>query len=93
MHKVMDMHYIIIKDKSNTDLARYLHATAFSPSITTFSKAIKNKSLITWPGIDNSNFATLLGTTKAPELGYLDQERSNLQSTQQQHEEDEYFPL
>ena len=34
-YDVMDMHCIITKDKSNTDFARYLYATTFSPSITT----------------------------------------------------------
>ena len=93
LYKVMDMYYIITKDKSKTDLARYLHATAFSPSITTFIKAIKNENFITWPGIDTLNFATLLGTTKATELGHLDQERANLQSTKHKEEEDEdFFP-
>ena len=92
MYNVMDVHYIITKDKSKTDLARYLHATAFPPSITTSTKAIKNKNFITWPGIENLNFATLLGTTTATELGHLDQERSNFQSTQQQGEEDEDLP-
>ena len=70
LYKTMDLNYIITKDKSKTELARCLHATAFSPSITTFIKAIK-------PGIDTLNFATLLGTTKATELGHLDQERAN----------------
>ena len=38
------------------------------------------------------NFATLLGTTKATELGHLDQERANLQSTKhKEEEEDEDF--
>ena len=78
LYKTMNLNYIITKDKSKTDLVRYLHATAFSPSITTFIKAIKNENFITWPGIDTLNFATLLGTTKATELGHLDQERANL---------------
>ena len=83
MHIIMDMHYIITKDKSKIDLARYLYAIAFSPNITTFIKTIKNENFITWPCIDNLNFATLLGTTKVTEFGHLDQERSNLHSTQQ----------
>ena len=53
MYDVTDMHYIITKDKSKSDLAQYLHDTVFSPSITTFAKAIKNENFITWPGIDN----------------------------------------
>ena len=36
LYKTMNLNYIITKDKSKTDLARYLHAIAFSPSITTF---------------------------------------------------------
>ena len=91
LYQKMDANYIITKDKSKTDLARYLHATAFSPSITTFIKAIKNENFITWPGIDTLNFAKLLGTTKATELGHLDQERANLQSTKHKEEEDEDF--
>ena len=70
LYKVMDMNYIITKDKSKTNLARYLHATALSPSITTFTKAITNENFITWPGIDTLNFATLLGTTKPTELEF-----------------------
>lgn len=40
-----------------------------------------NENFITWPGIESLNFNTLLGTSKASELGHLDQERSNLQLT------------
>ena len=43
MNDVMDMYYITTNDKSKIDLAWYLHATAFSPSITTTTKAIKNE--------------------------------------------------
>ena len=52
----------------------------------------KNENFVTWPGIDNLNFATLLRTTTATELGHPDQERSNLQSDQQQEDEEEDFP-
>ena len=59
------LNYIITKDKTKTDLARYLHGTAFSPRISTFSKAIRNGNFITWPGIENLNFEKLIGTTVA----------------------------
>ena len=85
--------YIITKDKTKSDLARYLHATAFSPRISTFSKAIRNGNFVTWPGIENLNFEKLIGTTIASELGHLDQERKNLQSTKvRSEEEDDFFP-
>ena len=57
-----------------------------------YLKTIKNEHFITWPCIDNLNFATLLGTTKVTEFGHLDQERSNFHSTQQQHEEEGDLP-
>ena len=88
---VMDMHYIITKNKSKTHLAQYLHATIFSPSITTFTKSITNENFVTRPGIGNLNVSTLLGTTTTTELSHLDQERYNLQSTQQQKYEEEDF--
>ena len=46
LYQKMDLNYIITKDKSKTDLARYLHVTVFSPSITTFIKAIKKILLL-----------------------------------------------
>ena len=75
------MNYIVTKNKTKLELARYYHAALFSPSFSTLSKAIRNGNLISWPGIDNLNFADLLGTSLATELGHLDQERKNLRST------------
>ena len=43
------MNYIIRKDKSKTEQAQYLHACAFSPSMSTFTQAIKNGNFVTWP--------------------------------------------
>ena len=45
------------------------------------TKAIRNGNLLSWSGIENLNFANLVGTTLATELGHLDQERKNLKST------------
>ena len=75
------MNYIIQLDKSKTDLAKYYFGCAFSPSIFTFQTSINKGNFIIWPGIESLNFKKLLGTTMASELGHLDQERSNLQST------------
>ena len=66
--------YIIAQDKSKTDLARYLHATAFSPSLSTFERAIEIGNFITWPGIRKLNFRKLIGTTTDNEKGHIDQE-------------------
>ena len=75
------INYIIHKDKTKTDLARYLYATEFSPSISTFIQAIRRGNFITWPGIGNLNLPRLLGTPMATAKGHLDSERKNLQST------------
>ena len=72
-HKMNSLYYIITEDKTKTKLARYLHVTAFSPSISIFTKAVQNGNFVTWPGIDTLNFDKLIGTTIATELGHLDQ--------------------
>ena len=69
------MNYIITKDKTKLDLASYYHASLFSPSISTFVKAINNRNLLTWPGLTSLNFNELIGTSLATELGHLDQAR------------------
>ena len=86
------INYIIQKDKSKTDLARYLHASAFSPSLSTFHHAIKQGNFVTWPGVDTLNFSKLLGTPMATAKGHLDGERKNLQSTKQSTNLDCNFP-
>ena len=76
-----NVNYIITKNKTKLDLARYFHASLFSPSISKLQKAIKRGNLITWPGINNLSFNKLIGITIATEMDHLNQERKNLQST------------
>ena len=54
--KEKKVNYIITQDKSKTEFAQYLHSCAFSPAISTFQKIINKGNVITWPGIDTSNF-------------------------------------
>ena len=56
------------------------------------NKSNENGNFTTWPGIKNLNFKTLLGTTTAAELGHLDQERKNLRSIKDNHDDDDFFP-
>ena len=88
-----NMNYIITKDKSKTELAQYLLATAYSPAISTFEYTIDNGNFVTWPGITELNFKKLIGTTIPIEKGHMDQERKNLRSTALQEEKDDFFPL
>ena len=66
-NKTNHLNYMITKDKTKTELAQYLHAALFSPTITTLSKAIKRGNLITFPGIHEINFEKILKTTIATE--------------------------
>ena len=87
---------IVRKDKTKSELAEYLHKCAFSPSLSTFLKAIRKGHFITWPGISDINFERVIKNILPTAKGHLDQERSNLQSTKIPHNNDEededYFP-
>ena len=80
-NKIDNINYIVTTDKNKSDLARYLHACAFSPVISTFQKCINRGNFITWPNIDNLNFKKIIDTTEATLKGHLDGERKNLRST------------
>ena len=49
------INYAITKDRTKIELAEYSHATAFSPSFSTFQKATYNSNFITWSGIMELN--------------------------------------
>ena len=72
---------IITKDKTKTDLIKYLHGCCFSPTPRTFLRAIKNGNFLTWPGLNITNITRLLPASIATAVGHLDQESANLQST------------
>jgi hypothetical protein len=72
---------IITKDKTKTELVKYLHACCFSPATSTFIKAVQNGNFITWPGLEASTIRKFLPDSIATAKGHLDQEQKNLQST------------
>ena len=90
------INFIIRRDKTKTDLAKFYLATVLLPPISTLQKAIRNRNFLSRPGITNLNFAKLIGTTEATVKGHLDQERKGLQSTKistmSDQEDDENFP-
>ncbi len=73
---------IIRKETSIHDLVNYLHACCFSPTKSTFLKAIKNDFLLSWPGLNPKTVRKYLKTPEATAKGHLDQEQQGLQSTQ-----------
>ena len=72
---------LIQVDKNKSELAQFLHGTLFSPAISTLTKAIANNHFLTWPGIKKWNFKKLVANSIPMNLGHLNQERKNLQST------------
>ena len=76
-----NVNMIIRRDKTKTDLAEYLHKCAFSPSLSTFQRAIRKGHFLTWPGINDINFEKYIKNLVPTAKGHLDQERTNLQST------------
>ena len=78
---VQKLNVILRKDKTKQELANYLHACCFSPTISTFVRAIRNGNFITWPGLDQKLIERHLLQSTATAKGHLDQERQGLQST------------
>ena len=88
---------IIQKSQTKADLAKYLHATCWSPTPSTFLRAIKNGNFITWPGLTTNLIRNHLEKSVNTALGHLDQERKNLQTTKkiqikQEDDELDYAP-
>ena len=69
------------KSQTKQDLARYLHASCWSPPISTFLRAIKNGNFLTWPGLTTQLITKHLPPSIATAKGHLDQESKNLQTT------------
>ena len=88
---------IVRRDKTKTEHAEYLHKCAFSPALSTFQRAIRKGHFISWPGIHEINFEKFISNIVPTAKGHLDQERSNLQTTKKQINNDDnidedYFP-
>jgi hypothetical protein len=71
-----------IDKRSQSDLAQYLHACAYSPTKSTFLTAIRNGHFITWPGLTYDLINKHLTTTIATSKGHLKQEQRNIRTTQ-----------
>jgi hypothetical protein len=88
-----------IDKRSKSDLARYLHACAYSPTKSTFLKAICSGHFTSWPGLTYDLINKHLIPTIATSKGHLRQEQQNIRSTQREPEPDDgaetldYHPL
>jgi hypothetical protein len=63
------------------DLIHYLHACCFSPTKATLLKAVRNGHFVTWPGFTAANINRHLTRSVETDMGHLDQQRQNIQST------------
>ena len=65
------MNVIIQLDKNKMDLANFMHGAFYSPSINTLSRAIRNKQLLTFPGVEQINFNKYIKDTVATHMGHI----------------------
>ena len=57
------------------DHLRFLHATCFSPTLSTWVQAVKNNNFVTWPAVTVKNIQKHMDTPPATVKGHLDQLR------------------
>ena len=85
------MNLIIHKNFTKNELSQYLHGCCFSPTISTFTTAIKNGNFSTWPGLTENLISKMLPSPNTAK-GHLNQEMANLQSTKIKDDKD-FFPV
>jgi hypothetical protein len=79
----------IIDERTQHELIQLLHATCFSPTKSTWIKAIKNNYFTTWPLVNDTIIQKYFRNSTATAKGHLDQQRKNIQSTKQLAAEDD----
>jgi hypothetical protein len=62
-------------------LVHYLHKTLFSPTNSAMLRAVKDRYLITWPGLTEDAINKHLKLTPAMAMGHMNQRRQNIRST------------
>ena len=75
------LNVILQTSKTKFQLATFYHCTMCSPVLTTLQNAIRKKHLVSWPAIHKIKFPSNIVDTRATDMGHLDQEKTNLQST------------
>ena len=68
--------------KTKADLVQYLHRAAFSPVVSTWTRAIDAGFFATWPGLTSDLVRKHLPKSLATAKGHLRQDRQNIRSTQ-----------
>ena len=69
--------YTLFTPKTQQQLVQWLHAAAFSPSISTFLDAIQRNFFATWPGLTANIVRRHLTQTDTTVKGHLDKQRQH----------------
>lgn len=72
---------IICKKQLRANLMKYSHTACFPPTMSRWTKAIKNNNFLSWPGLTTNLVKKYLPTTIVTVQGHLHKERQHLQST------------
>ena len=80
-HSSQQINVIIRKKQSKRELAQYLHAACFSPTINTFITAISKNNLSSWPGLTTKLIHRHLPKSTYTYQGHMHKEYQGLQST------------
>ena len=67
--------------KTKSDLAAFLHGAAFSPSKSTFLRAINKGQFSTWPGLTSTLISKQLQPSQASAQGHLRGQQKHVNST------------
>jgi hypothetical protein len=62
-------------------LVHYLHKALFSPTKAAMLQAVKDRHLITWPGMTEDAINKHLKLTPSTAMGHMNQQRQNIRST------------
>ena len=76
-------------------MAQYQHACCYSPTKTTWTKAISKQNFKTWPGLTTKLVNKHLPISEATVQGHIHRKRKNLQSTKNNNlplSDDDNFP-
>ena len=65
----------LFPEQTQRDLIQWLHAAAFSPSISTFLEAVERKFFVTWPNLTPKVIRRYLKPSVATVKGHLNQQR------------------
>jgi hypothetical protein len=79
----------LYQTSSKPDLIQYLHAACYSPSTTTWLRAIANNHFTTWPGLTARAVKRYLPPSMATAKGHMDKHRKNHRSTKPVPKEEE----